>query len=204
MKSGGGIKRAPRIRVPSREELALWRHATADVRPREEKAPAPDDPTLTPPIPASAGLASTAPASVPDRASPPAPNEQRKSSPPALAPLAPLERRLKRRLTSGKAQVDDVLDLHGLTQEQAHRRLNHFLWRSAENGAKLVLIITGKGAAIAADESHAAERGVLRRNTPHWLRSPELRAIVLSVEEAARPHGGAGALYVRLRRGLRG
>ena len=86
-------------------------------------------------------------------ASPPAPNEQRKSSPPALAPLAPLERRLKRRLTSGKAQVDDVLDLHGLTQAQAHRRLNHFLWRSAENGAKLVLIITGKGAAIAADES---------------------------------------------------
>lgn len=204
MKSGGGIKRAPRVRLPSREELALWRHATADVRPREEKAITPDDPALTPPNPASAGPASTAAASVPDRAAPPAPNEQRKSSPPALAPLAPLERRLKRRLTSGKAQVDDVLDLHGLTQAQAHRRLNHFLWRSAENGAKLVLIITGKGAPITADEGHATERGILRRNTPHWLRSPELRAIVLSVEEAALPHGGAGALYVRLRRGLRG
>ena len=103
MKSGGGIKRAPRVRLPSREELALWRHATADVRPREEKAIAPDDPSLTPLIPASPGPASTAPASAPDRAAPPAPNEQRKSSPPALAPLAPLERRLKRRLTSGKA-----------------------------------------------------------------------------------------------------
>ena len=39
---------------------------------------------------------------------------------------------------------------------------------------------------------------MLRRRSPHWLRSPDLRAIVLSVEEAARPHGGAGALYVRL------
>ena len=153
MKSGGGIKRAPRIRLPSREELALWRHATADVRPREEKAPAPEDTTQTPPIPVLAEPKAEAPSSSRVGAAPSAPNEQRKSSPPALAPLAPLERRLKRRLTSGKAQVDDVLDLHGLTQAQAHRRLNQFLWRSAENGAKLVLIITGKGAAITADES---------------------------------------------------
>lgn len=204
MKSGGGVKRAPRIRLPSREELALWRHATADVRPREEKAPVPGDPAQTASVPVLAEPKAEASSS--SRVGPalPAPNEQRRSSPPALAPLAPLEQRLKRRLTSGKAQVDDVLDLHGLTQAQAHRRLNHFLWRSAENGAKLVLIITGKGAAITTDENHATERGVLRRNTPHWLRSPELRAIVLSVEEAGRPHGGAGALYVRLRRGLHG
>jgi DNA-nicking Smr family endonuclease len=130
----------------------------------------------------------------------PPPSEKPKPKAPALAPLAPLERRLKRRLSSGKAQVDDLIDLHGLTQAQAHRTLNNFLWRSAENGAKLVLIITGKGSPGADDGHYMAERGVLRRNAPHWLRAPELRAIVLSVEEAARPHGGAGALYVRLRR----
>jgi DNA-nicking Smr family endonuclease len=44
----------------------------------------------------------------------------------------------------------------------------------------------------------------LRRNVPHWLRAAELRPLVLSIEEAARPHGGGGALYVRLRRRIRG
>jgi DNA-nicking Smr family endonuclease len=111
---------------------------------------------------------------------------------------------MKRRLSSGKAQVDDVIDLHGLTQAQAHRALNNFLWRSAENGAKLVLVITGKGAPAGEADRHDSERGVLRRNAPHWIRTPELRAIVLSIEEAARPHGGSGALYVRLRRRVPG
>ena len=44
------------------------------------------------------------------------------------------------------------------------------------------------------------ERGVLRRLVPHWLRLPDLRPLVLGFEEAGAAHGGAGALYVRLRR----
>ena len=118
-----------------------------------------------------------------------------------MLPLAPLEKRLKRRLGAGKTQVDGVLDLHGMTQAQAHSALNDFLWRAADGGARLVLVITGKGAS--SQDGGAPERGVLRRNAPHWLRAPELRAIVLSVEEAARPHGGSGAIYVRLRRRVR-
>jgi DNA-nicking Smr family endonuclease len=43
----------------------------------------------------------------------------------------------------------------------------------------------------------------LRRIVPHWLGAPDLRAVVLGFEEAGRAHGGAGALYVRLRRGER-
>jgi DNA-nicking Smr family endonuclease len=192
MKGGGETKRAARARLLTREELALWRHATADVKPHDAKrVPAPDVPAFAPSAPGEA----SAPVLLPS--GPPPAETTKKSS--ALPPLAPLEKRLKRRLGSGKTQVDDVLDLHGMTQAQAHRALNNFLWRSAENGAKLILVITGKGSS-AAEEAGAAERGVLRRNAPHWLRAPEMRAIVLSVEEAARPHGGAGALYVRLRR----
>jgi DNA-nicking Smr family endonuclease len=41
---------------------------------------------------------------------------------------------------------------------------------------------------------------VLRRVVPHWLRLAEARPFVLGFEEAAPHHGGAGALYVRLRR----
>jgi DNA-nicking Smr family endonuclease len=192
MKGGGEFKRAPRIRRLSRDELALWRHATADVKTTRERIR--PDPESTPPAPEPL----VAPPVGPARTAPRIGDE--KPKPQALAPLAPLERRMKRRLSAGKVQVDDVIDLHGLTQAQAHRALNNFLWRSAENGAKLVLVITGKGAPAGEAERYDSERGVLRRNAPHWLRTPELRAIVLSIEEAARPHGGSGALYVRLRR----
>jgi len=196
MKSGGEHRRTPRIRLPSREELALWRHATSDVEKRKGRnAPVPEV-SPEPPAPKAEAAAPKAAlaGAVPDFVAPKAPR------PAGLAPLAPLERRLKRRLSAGKTQVDDVIDLHGMTQAQAHRALNAFLWRSAEDGARLVLVITGKGASLSDEGGHRIERGVLRRNAPHWLRAPELRAIVLSVEEATRPHGGAGALYVRLRR----
>jgi DNA-nicking Smr family endonuclease len=92
-----------------------------------------------------------------------------------------------------------VIDLHGMTQAQAHQALNAFLRRAARSGAKIVLVVTGKGKPQGFC-GFDGESGVLRRHTPQWLRDSALRSIVLSVEEAARPHGGSGALYVRLRR----
>ncbi|MGO8737916.1 Smr/MutS family protein [Rhodoblastus sp.] len=188
---GGELKRAARARLLSREELALWRHVTADVKPRVPTMARPPEPITAP----DAGPKKAVAVSPTLVTSSPEPIKKPKPMP----PLAPLEKRLKRRLGAGKAQVDDMLDLHGMTQAHAHRALNNFLWRAAEDGARLVLVITGKGAP-SADDGGAPERGVLRRNVPHWLRALELRAVVLSVEEAARPHGGSGALYVRLRR----
>jgi DNA-nicking Smr family endonuclease len=110
-----------------------------------------------------------------------------------------LERRLKTKLRRGQRGVDAVLDLHGLRQDEAHGALLGFLRRMQGAGASLVLVVTGKGAAGFDDLGHA-ERGVLRRVVPHWLRLPELRPLVLGFEEAAALHGGGGALYVRLRR----
>ena len=201
MKGGADKKRALRIRLLSREELVLWRHATADVKPRAKKNPPKID---------FEAISTLAPASEPAGAEKKAmsaqPNvlaEQKKvklPNVPALTPLAPLDRRLRKRLSSGKADVDDVIDLHGMTQAQAHHALNGFLWRAAGSGARIVLIITGKGNFQNAGDPNAGERGVLRRSVPDWLRTSSLRSIVLSVEEATRPHGGAGALYVRLRR----
>ncbi len=191
MKGGGEIKRLARARLLSREELALWRHVTADVKPRVAAVARSLEPATAPAVEPK-NVSAVSPPLV-------APLPEPTTKPKPMPPLAPLERRLKRRLGAGKARVDDMLDLHGMTQAQAHRALNTFLWRAAEDGARLVLVITGKGA-LADEEDGAQERGVLRRNVPHWLRAPELRAVVLSVEEATRPHGGAGALYVRLRR----
>jgi DNA-nicking Smr family endonuclease len=100
-------------------------------------------------------------------------------------------------LRRGSRSVDAVIDLHGLRQAEAHAALIGFLHRSRAAGHAVVLVVTGKG--VGGDDPYA-ERGVLRRSVPHWLRLPELRSLVLGFEEAAHHHGGGGALYIRLRR----
>ena len=66
------------------------------------------------------------------------------------------------------------------------------------NGARYVLVITGKGRA---GSDGLREAGVLKRQVPQWLAMPEFRGYVVGFEDAAASHGGEGALYVRLRRG---
>jgi DNA-nicking Smr family endonuclease len=120
------------------------------------------------------------------------------ASPARKAPqLAPLGRRLKQRVARGNESIDARIDLHGLTQAEAHSALLHFLRRAQGDGAKLVLVITGKGGRVDGD---SRERGVLRRQVPLWLRLPELRDYVVGFEAAHPFHGGEGALYIRVRR----
>jgi DNA-nicking Smr family endonuclease len=113
-------------------------------------------------------------------------------------PLAPLGRRLRQRVARGSTAIDARIDLHGLTQEDAHHALRRFLRGAQADGASLVLVITGKGAR--GDAMRGSERGVLKRLVPHWLRLPEFRATVVGFEPAHASHGGEGALYVRIRR----
>jgi len=120
---------------------------------------------------------------------------------PSLPPLAPFEKRYRQKVTHGRIEIDGVIDLHGLTQPQAHGALIGFLRSSQQGGSRLVLVVTGKGRSrMAFTPSLEAEPGVLRRAVPNWLRGAELRSIVLGFEEAGLPHGGMGALYIRLRR----
>lgn len=122
---------------------------------------------------------------------------------PPASPGAPgLERRERRGLERGTLTIEARIDLHGLYQAEAHAALVGFLLRSRAAGHARVLVVTGKGGEGfgGRDRGGFSERGVLRRSVPHWLRGPELRGLVLGFEEAARHHGGGGALYVRLRR----
>lgn len=171
-----------KLRMPSREELALWRHVVADVVPRGGRKRLLREETLAPPAPSPA---------TPMAMVAPIPAKPARREPP---PLAPIEKKLLRRLASGREPIDDRLDLHGMTQAQAHSALIGFIHRAQARDIRIALVITGKGG------GDFGERGVLRRVVPLWLCEPSLRALVSSVEEAARPHGGAGAFYVRLRR----
>jgi DNA-nicking Smr family endonuclease len=177
-----------RLRRLTDEEIALWTEVARSVaRRRGASLPAPLNPARAARSPAPPPIASELPA-------------DQQAKPSAPPPLAPIERRLKRELSRGRAAIDAALDLHGLTQAEAHQALRGFLRYSQARGARLVIIVTGKGAPLDEVGHWANERGVLRRLTPHWLREPDLRSIVLGFEEAGRAHGGSGALYVRLRR----
>ena len=115
-----------------------------------------------------------------------------------VPPVVGLDRRQKQRLARGTETIDGRIDLHGRTQSEAHTVLLGFLRRAQAEGARYVLVITGKGKPN--ETGFADGRGVLKRQVPLWLRLPEFRFLVLAVEDAHAAHGGAGALYVRLRK----
>lgn len=175
-----------RLRRLSDEEIELWLTVAKSVTPRPD-ARLPHTALPAPPAQrAHADALMTKP-------SPPAPKP---AAPLPVPQLAPLERRLRQRLSRGQMEIDAAIDLHGLTQAEAHGALHHFLARTQAEGAKLVLVVTGKGEARGSGDFG----GVLRRAVPLWLKAPEWRGLIVGFEEASRPHGGAGALYVRLRR----
>ena len=109
------------------------------------------------------------------------------------------------KLKRGELHPDAKLDLHGLTEAAAHRTLQTFLLSAQRRGAKLVLIVTGKGAPANSDAPFdlglaGHRRGVLNAMVPRWLREPPLGQLIADMRQAHRRHGGDGALYVYLRK----
>ena len=172
----------------SDEERELWTGFVRTIKPLPDAKKATAEP------PASGHGGEPAPAPRPAaRHDAPAPQKK----PP---PLAPLDRRLKQRVARGREPIDARLDLHGLTQTQAHAALLRFLRRAQADGVRIVLVVTGKGTGKGQTARRRAERGVLQRQVPLWLSLPEFRPLVVGFEDAHLGHGGQGALYVRLRR----
>lgn len=161
----------------------LWKAVTQSVVPRRKPVDTDEAP----------GDGAVEPTETPKRAPKPTalPPRIEKPAPPPL--LAPLGRRAKQRVARGKEPIEGRLDLHGFTQSEAHAELLRFLRVKAAQGARTVLVITGKGRG-------EGERGVLKRQVPLWLALPEFRSLVIGFEDAHITHGGEGALYVRLRR----
>lgn len=191
-----GRKGAPTVgrRRLSKEEISLWLQVTRTITPRPG-AQAPESPPDIAGKPSPENLqADAAPASKPQPSKP-----SKGPFRPVPLPLAPIERRLRQRLSRGQIAIDLKIDLHGMRQDEAHTALRSFLARARQCEAKVVLVVTGKGASKTQPNAYGIEGGVLRRTVPHWLSAPELRHVVLGFEEAAPGHGGSGALYVRLR-----
>lgn len=118
-------------------------------------------------------------------------------------PAAPgrVDKHVVRRIKRGARGIEARLDLHGMTQAEAHRDLRRFIGDTAARGCRCVLVITGKGARSSPEAGlRDSQPGVLRRAVPQWLAAPDLSPLVAGFEPALPQHGGAGALYVQLRR----
>jgi len=106
------------------------------------------------------------------------------------------------RLRRGAMAPDARIDLHGMTQQAAHRTLFAWLATAHARGHRLVLVITGKGNPKNGENAPwmMSPHGVLKQMVPRWLNEPGLAALIASSGPAHARHGGEGALYVYLRK----
>jgi DNA-nicking Smr family endonuclease len=187
-------------RDPTQGEIQLWEQAMREVVPvkrRRRKVP----------VQAGAGpQAKQSHVSSPGPAKTPGLSGEQRVERHKPAAVDRLDGSTLRRLSEGKVQPEAKIDLHGLTQVQAHARLVTFIHRAHDGGLRCVLVITGKGSASAGQHGdatnwmHDGTRGLLRSLVPRWLAEGELKRHVTGVAEAHVRHGGGGALYVYLKR----
>ena len=174
------------------DDAGLWGHVTRDVAPLQGRRQSPPKPTPAPPPKQAATPAERKPAANSPPATPPS---SKRAELPPLAPgaSAGLDKRTAQRLKRGQLAIDGRIDLHGMTQAEAHGALSAYLERAQGATRRCILVITGKGRV-------SENGGVLRTMVPRWLNAPANRARVLAITPAQPKDGGAGALYVLLRR----
>jgi DNA-nicking Smr family endonuclease len=171
----------------SAEERALWAKVIATVRPLHAQ-----------PEPASEV------AREPEPVTPPAPAQVKPSralakplgQPPKPKPGVTLDGTWDRRLTRGAVQPDLTVDLHGHDLASAYDLLDTRLEQAIAMGDRVLLLITGKPP----QGEPPIARGRIRGAVGDWLAASRHAASIAAVRGAHPRHGGAGALYIILRR----
>src|ERR1041384_552279 len=168
------------------DDIRLWRRAMRDVAPLPGRPPRHHETDSRPP-PRIIEAVGERPA-IPVRPALPRPAPH---PAPPLDHFAGIDRANAERLKRGRRAIEARLDLHGLTQVEAHQALARFIAGSRTAGRRCVLVITGHG---------RFSGGILKEAVPRWLHEAEMRRHVLAIAPAQPQHGGTGALYVLLRR----
>ena len=162
--------------APARGDRLLWREATGSVTPLRGRSAPVSPASVSPPL-AAAG----------ER------HAGEHVRPPPLDHFSGIDRANAERLKRGLHPIDARLDLHGKTEAEAHHALAAFIHSSSEAGRRCVLVITGRGLGPSGP-------GVLKSAVPRWLEEAGLRRKILAIAPAQPRDGGAGALYLLLRR----
>jgi DNA-nicking Smr family endonuclease len=175
------------VRRLAPDEKALWQKVIASVRPLH-----PQPAEQAPPAAAPAET----PAPKPARPRPAAPKPI-VAAPARAQPGTTLDGSWDRRLSRGLVQPDLVVDLHGHTLDTAYSLLDSRLEQAAATGARVLLLITGKPPE---ERSRPVKRGAIRAAVGDWLAASRHAGSIAAVRGAHPRHGGAGALYIVLRR----
>ena len=112
--------------------------------------------------------------------------------PPLPVSAATLDGSWDQRLRRGQIRPDRVIDLHGYTLADAHAALAMALDDAAADGARIILVITGKG--------RHDRPSRIKAELADWLDSGAFRNRIAALRPAHPRHGGGGAYYLILRR----
>lgn len=175
------------MRRLSPDEQALWDKVVASVRPLRPAPPAPSGPPEPPPPPQPQPKRTPKP-----RLAPPSPPNTTRP-----APGTTLDGTWDRRLARGAHAPDFTVDLHGHNLATAYELLDLKLEQAIASGARLLLLVTGKPPA---DDRRPVGRGAIRAAIGDWLAASRHARHIAAVRNAHPRHGGAGALYIVLRR----
>ena len=105
-----------------------------------------------------------------------------------------VDRRLLRKLKKAEYTLQSHVDLHGLSSEDARQAVARFLAQARASGQRCVLIVHGRGL-------HSKDGvAVLKERLRVWLTRGAIAKNVLAFCTARPSDGGAGALYVLLRK----
>ena len=184
----------PKPGPSSDDDAALWEQVTQTVTElpsRRDMVSLPDDVrAIDVPATANPDIVQK-PAAKPQPFTLPAKTNHSRPADLRLGEHSGIDRSNARRLQRGQMALEDRLDLHGLSKEQAHKRLVAFISRAVQQNLRHVLVITGKG---------RDGQGVLRHEVPLWLKDAPLAVYINAISHAQPQDGGTGALYIRLKR----
>lgn len=103
-----------------------------------------------------------------------------------------------RQLSRGLISPDRTIDLHGHNLSTAYATLDNALDRAIRDGARVILLVTGKPPRPESERPHA--RGAIRAAVGDWLAGSRHAVAIAAVRGAHPRHGGTGALYIILRK----
>ena len=102
------------------------------------------------------------------------------------------------KLQAGQFSPESHLDLHGMNAQQAFGALVGFFRAAYFKGQRTVLVVPGRGL----NSPHGIS--ILREKVQEWFTQEPLKRVILAFCTAKPSDGGAGALYVLLRKFRKG
>ena len=93
-------------------------------------------------------------------------------------------------------------DLHGLTLDEANKKVKEIIKSCSEKNCREILLITGKGLHSNQEDVYkSSDLSKLRYSVPEYIKSdPEISRLIFSVVNPSQKEGGEGALLIKLKK----